>query len=280
MVGERLMESGPRGVASTGTGLTTTQPWLEGPVMADQEPTAARPFFKPLPEHDTLNTAYLLAKIAEQVVVSDRGCWEWRGAKSGDGYGRVEVGGRRRAIHRLVYSLCVAPLDKRVFVLHECDNPPCCRPDHLMVGTELTNLQDCVAKGRSPGGKLTAEQIEYIRQRAATGPRGIQRVLAKELGVSLTAITDVVRHQTHQHLSEDRWRSPEWAAFIKDWQQRLPEAMRRYRLDRGLDQKTLARLLSVSNSYVSRIEAGKVPAHPSTVVAFCKLAGFRVEGVA
>jgi hypothetical protein len=35
-------------------------------------------------------------------------------------------------------------------VLHKCDNPPCTRPDHLFLGTDLENQRDAISKGRRP----------------------------------------------------------------------------------------------------------------------------------
>lgn len=34
-------------------------------------------------------------------------------------------------------------------VLHRCDNPKCCRPDHLQIGTIADNNHDRDAKGRT-----------------------------------------------------------------------------------------------------------------------------------
>lgn len=39
-----------------------------------------------------------------------------------------------------------------VNVLHTCDNPPCCEPSHLFVGTQAVNQADKVAKGRQARG--------------------------------------------------------------------------------------------------------------------------------
>jgi hypothetical protein len=42
-----------------------------------------------------------------------------------------------------------------MLVMHSCDNPPCCNPDHLSLGTHLQNMAECRAKDRYHRPKLT-----------------------------------------------------------------------------------------------------------------------------
>ena len=76
-------------------------------------------------------------------------CWPWIGAIGVHGYGRVNLDGRSTGIaSRVAWTLTFGdPGD--LGVLHRCDNPPCCNPAHLFLGTQLDNSRDMVAKGRA-----------------------------------------------------------------------------------------------------------------------------------
>lgn len=50
-------------------------------------------------------------------------------------------------------------------VCHRCDNPPCCNPDHLFLGTHVDNMADMVAKGRHHGWAWYARGDEHPRQK-------------------------------------------------------------------------------------------------------------------
>lgn len=75
-------------------------------------------------------------------------CDLWRGATDPDGYGIVKVEGRARRLTRVVWELHHGPIPAGLSVLHSCDNPPCARVDHLMLGTQRANVQDMLRKGR------------------------------------------------------------------------------------------------------------------------------------
>ena len=76
-------------------------------------------------------------------------CWPWDAPRSQDGnYGTMYVDGKHRMAHRIAWALTKGPIPSGLDVLHHCDNPPCCNPDHLFVGTRSDNMQDMVRKGR------------------------------------------------------------------------------------------------------------------------------------
>lgn len=78
-----------------------------------------------------------------------RGCWEWTGHKTRNGYGRVKVRGRRVLVHRLAFEVVHGEVPEGLRVLHHCDNPPCWRPDHLYAGTAADNKRDELERGRN-----------------------------------------------------------------------------------------------------------------------------------
>jgi hypothetical protein len=83
-------------------------------------------------------------------------CWLWTGARDQHGYGSLSVAHegreRRRSVpvkaSRVSWQIHNGPIPAGMWVLHRCDNPPCVRPDHLFLGTQLDNMRDASAKGR------------------------------------------------------------------------------------------------------------------------------------
>ena len=92
----------------------------------------------------------------EQRIVADmelgpRGCWVFTGPRDENGYGRIKVGGRSVRTHRLMFEHHKGGIPYGLRVLHECDNPPCCNPAHLRLGTQLDNIADATRKRRMRG---------------------------------------------------------------------------------------------------------------------------------
>lgn len=80
------------------------------------------------------------------------GCWPWISkARHVWGYGCISVNGQMIGAHRVAWELAHGPIPDGLWVLHHCDNPPCCNPGprHLFLGTTQDNSKDRVEKGRS-----------------------------------------------------------------------------------------------------------------------------------
>lgn len=134
-------------------------------------------------------------------------CWPWSGARTPAGYGVIGRGRRGEGMttaHRVALELQLGrPLARDEVACHRCDNPPCCNPAHLFLGSAQANVNDKIAKGRARGGvsrgeqngyaKLTADQVAEIRRRF-TGRVGEQATLAREFEVSRSTVHLIVRN--------------------------------------------------------------------------------------
>lgn len=78
------------------------------------------------------------------------GCWEFNGCTTACGYGLINIGNNKKArANRFAYFLFNQGEDPGdLFVLHSCDNPLCCAPTHLSLGTAKQNAEDMVNRGR------------------------------------------------------------------------------------------------------------------------------------
>lgn len=134
-------------------------------------------------------------------------CWPWRGWRNTGGYGRFELDGKSYYAHRAIFALAnpgiisvEAPKDRQSpeFLRHKCDNPSCCNPNHLEVGTHLQNMQDKVVRGRSkwfdlstesPRAKLSVNDVKNIRKLSKEGVT--RKELSQHYNVSIQTIKAV-----------------------------------------------------------------------------------------
>ena len=107
------------------------------------------------------------------------GCWLFVGFLNGDGYGRLWADGRSRTAHRVAYEAYVGPIAPGLGVLHRCDTPACCNPDHLFAGTQATNRLDCIAKCRDARGDRNGARRRP--ERLARGERHGSRTMPERI---------------------------------------------------------------------------------------------------
>lgn len=132
--------------------------------------------------------ARLLAKVRRHAS----GCWLWTGAKTRDGYGLIDDGGRTRQAHRVSFELFKRPLPPSALIMHSCDTPSCVNPDHLSPGTKASNSADMTRKGRR-STRLTSEQVLEIRGLARSESA---EALADQFGVTATTIRSIIARRS------------------------------------------------------------------------------------
>ena len=91
------------------------------------------------------STATEIAK--GRISVQGGDCWLWTGTLSSGGYGRVTrtINGRRYSVpvHQLTWlEANDGGWPPGAVARHLCRNRACCRPDHIIPGTPLENVQD------------------------------------------------------------------------------------------------------------------------------------------
>jgi hypothetical protein len=98
-------------------------------------------------------------------IPEDDSCMEWPRSRTRQGYGKVYANGKHRRVHCVAYELVKGPIPEGIDVCHTCDNPPCFRPSHLFLGTDVENAADRDRKGRtnSPRGEARKKKLKMIR---------------------------------------------------------------------------------------------------------------------
>ena len=94
----------------------------------------------------TIPTHLYFWKYTERNGVDD--CWPWLGTKDQHGYGRVPFMTAKFKAHRVSYEMAYGPIKDSLIILHDCDNPNCVNPKHLVMGTQKKNMQDASMRGR------------------------------------------------------------------------------------------------------------------------------------
>ena len=148
---------------------------------------------------------------AKVKIGSERECWPWQASKSPGGYGRT--GSRRLPYnaHRAAWLFIYGEIPRDMLVLHYCDNPSCCNPMHLWLGTQKDNLADMTKKGRrrfdyrktrgenNYNAKLATHHIDEIRHWLDLGYS--QEYIARNYAISQTHVSRIKLKKTWKHIS-------------------------------------------------------------------------------
>lgn len=98
-------------------------------------------------------------------------CWPWLNAKYSNWRAgtSIKINGKRveTTAYRISWMIYhKKDIPKGMVIMHLCDQPFCCNPNHLQLGTYKQNSDDMVKKGRSKcseGRKLKIRQNNRLK---------------------------------------------------------------------------------------------------------------------
>lgn len=144
-----------------------------------------------------------MLRIQKWLDKRPNGCWIFTGLLDPYGYGLISSLGKRVYTHRLMYEREKGPING-LCVLHKCDVPACCNPDHLFLGTRRQNSEDKIEKNRHSRGvkasnaKLNDEKVRQMRIQYAAGVS--QPKLSKQYGVSESVVSGIIQRIRWKHV--------------------------------------------------------------------------------
>ena len=136
-------------------------------------------------------------------------CWPYIKLRNKDGYGKFTYQCKEIKAHRFAWALIHGEIPEGMKILHKCDNPPCCNPNHLFMGTTLDNTRDMISKGRrkteigsaNNQARLNESSVSEIKRLLDVAPYGSQRRIALAYNISETVISQIKHGTLWSHVS-------------------------------------------------------------------------------
>jgi len=150
-----------------------------------------------------------LHDVWKKIDIKDKDdCWDWNGAKDKDEYGRMSINCILKYSHRIVYEETHGSIPSGLYILHKCNNPSCCNPNHLYIGTQYTNAKQMVFEhrqarwNRNGQAKLNKDGVLKIRFLYSTGEYSCGD-LGKIFGISRQQIYRIIKNKNWKHLFKE-----------------------------------------------------------------------------
>jgi hypothetical protein len=145
-------------------------------------------------------------RFRKYFIKKDRkNCWIWHGSRCTDGYGNFSIMRKHISAHRFSYELHKGRFNKKLSVLHRCDEPACVNPNHLWLGTQKDNMDDCARKkrmGKSRGEKHYRSNFEETDIFEIIEIYKFMKIpdIARLYDVSIGCIAHIVKGRSWKHI--------------------------------------------------------------------------------
>lgn len=153
----------------------------------------------------------IASKLFDRLVTLDNGCQVFTGSCNNKGYGNIWCEGVCRKAHVLTYEYYNGPVPEGYWVLHTCDNPPCCLKEHLYAGTPQQNAIDRETRGRgtptkgAENGNAKLSETNVIHIYKLLKERYTHAYIAQKFFVSKSAISMIKRGECWPELYRTYW---------------------------------------------------------------------------
>ena len=168
----------------------------------------------------------VINKFESRVVITDNGCWQWKGGKDKQGVGRFCIRKDKKiTTARASFKIYRGDFgdSREIWIVRspECSTVGCCNPAHLeksdhpwhmtkrgdgwqfgSPGTRFQKGKEPLRGANAPGAKLTDLQVAEIRVKRLRDGTPF-RSLAALYGVSARLIQRITKGDAWQHLPTD-----------------------------------------------------------------------------
>lgn len=107
----------------------------------------------------------------------------------------MRIGSKDFRISRWIYTKTFGEIPNGMVVRHKCDNPACINPEHLELGTQKENIQDCIKRNRfhtcKGGNQLTKLNTKDVLEIRNSNQKVKQ--IASNYNVSISLIYQIKR---------------------------------------------------------------------------------------
>ena len=174
---------------------------------------------RPLADHETQSPPLAWTKRPENFwrhvdrSPGEGECWPWTGYLTNKGYGRLlrRVDGKPKRFfaHVVAFGLSHGYVPVGRFILHRCNNPPCCNPAHLYPGTIKENHDDMDRAGRrvdnsgERNGQHRLTERDVVEIKRLISMRVSRRSIASRFGVSQNTIDLIAWGRRWRHVGGD-----------------------------------------------------------------------------